>query len=124
MSVAEVIVGTMSVPATDPPKVQAPEADPVAIRACLTPEVAAVFDREWEYVLEQAKASKDLVGVRSLLEKWRFFAYGELVEPGQYFRILQKAAQLQAGIRPEGSIPWADIRDSHGLPPTTADPSR
>jgi hypothetical protein len=101
----------MSVPAAEPSKVRAPEADPVAIRACLTPEVAAVFDGEWEFVLEQAKATKDLAGIRDLLEKWRHFAYAELVEPGTYFLVLQKAAHLQAGGRPpEGSLSLAELR--------------
>ncbi|MGQ0466622.1 MAG: DUF6247 family protein [Sporichthyaceae bacterium] len=101
----------MSVPAAEPAKVQAPEADPVAIRACLTPEVAAVFDGEWEFVLEQAKASKEVDGIRNLLEKWRIWAYTELVEPGTYFGVLQKAAHLQAGGRPpEGSVTWQELR--------------
>ncbi|MCC8242703.1 DUF6247 family protein [Saccharothrix luteola] len=31
-----------------------PAADPVAIRAALTPMLVAEFDREWELVLERA----------------------------------------------------------------------
>ena len=69
------------------PGARAPAADPVAIRACLPPEVAAVFDREWEAVLEAAKYSKDLAGVRELLAHWRHHAYQELLEPGVYFRV-------------------------------------
>lgn len=52
-------------------------ADPAAIRACLTPEIATVFDHEWEYVLEAAKQSKDLAGVHELLHKWQLFAHAE-----------------------------------------------
>jgi hypothetical protein len=40
----------------------------VAIRARLTPDVAAVFDAEWEFVLEEAEQSKNLVDVRELLQ--------------------------------------------------------
>jgi len=86
-----------------PPR--APEADPTAIRACLTPEVAAMFDAEWEHVLDAAKCSKDLTGARELLTRWRHLAHQELHEPGDYFRILATAARTQAtGRPPAGSI--------------------
>ncbi len=71
-----------------------PEADPVAIRACLSPRLVAEFDAEWDIVLEQAKTSKDLAGVHKLLQKWRHLAYGELCDPGSYFRLLAKAEQI------------------------------
>lgn len=35
----------------------------MAIRVCSTPDVAAVFDVGWEFVLEAAKQSKGLAGV-------------------------------------------------------------
>lgn len=95
----------------DPAPVRAPTADPVAIRACLTPDVAAVFDAEWEYVLEEAKKSKDLAGVRDLLQHWRHHAYQELREPGAYFRVLATAARGQATRKaPAGSVSSEDIR--------------
>jgi Family of unknown function (DUF6247) len=90
---------------------KAPEADPVAIRECLTPDVAAVFDAEWEFVLEAAKQSKDLAGVRDLLAKWRHFAYYELREPGAYFRVLAAAANTQrTGQAPSGSVSGVEMR--------------
>lgn len=72
----------------------APEADPIAIRACLSPRLVAEFDAEWDRVLEQAKASKDLAGVHQLLRKWRHVAYAEMRDPGSYFRLLAKAEQI------------------------------
>lgn len=71
-----------------------PAADPAAIRACLSPRLLAEFDAEWERVLEQAKVSKDLGGVHSLLHKWRHLAYAEMRDPGSYFRLLAKAEQI------------------------------
>ncbi|MGH3799645.1 MAG: DUF6247 family protein [Pseudonocardiaceae bacterium] len=71
-----------------------PEADPVAIRACLTPRVVAEFDAEWEIVLDKAKQTKDLAGVHKLLHKWRYVAYAEMRDPGSYFRLLAKAEQI------------------------------
>jgi Family of unknown function (DUF6247) len=92
-----------------PPRV--PEADPAAIRACLSPEVAAVFDAEWEHVLDAAKRSKDLAGVHELLANWQHLAYQELREPGDYFRVLATAAETQAtGSSPAGSVPLEEIR--------------
>jgi len=89
----------------------APAADPVAIRACLTPEIAAVFDHEWEYVLETAKQSKDLAGAQELLHKWRFFAHAEQTDPGSYFRVLTAAARAQATGRPApGSVSAEEVR--------------
>jgi hypothetical protein len=95
----------------DPAAVRPPEADPVAIRACLPPAVAAVFDAEWESVMEQAKQSKNLAGVRELLAHWRHFAYQELLAPGDYFRVLATAARTQATRQvPEGSLSAEELR--------------
>ncbi|PZS39739.1 MAG: hypothetical protein DLM62_06640 [Pseudonocardiales bacterium] len=88
-----------------------PAAKPVAIRACLTPDVVAEFDREWEIVLERAKQTKDLAGVHDLLNKWRHLAYAELKEPGSYFRLRATAAHtLAIGKAPPGSVPGEDMK--------------
>jgi hypothetical protein len=91
--------------------VRPPEADPAAIRACLPPDVAAVFDAEWEFTLEQAKQSKDLAGVRELLGHWRHFAYQELRDPGSYFRVLAVAAHAHTTrLAPAGSVSAEEMR--------------
>lgn len=69
----------------------APEADPQAIRACLSSALVAEFDSEWEMVLDHAKQSKSLAGVHDLLNKWRHTAYLEMRDPGAYYRLLAKA---------------------------------
>lgn len=82
-----------------------PPADPQAIRACLTPRVAAEFDAEWDIVLESAKHAKDLAPIRGLLNKWRLFAYAEMTDPGSYFRVLAIAERtLSTGQAPAGSV--------------------
>lgn len=89
-----------------------PAADPVAIRASLTLDVAAAFVREWEIALERAKQTKDLAGVHDLLNKWRHLAYAELREPGTYFRLLATTAHtLATGEAPAGSVSGADMKD-------------
>jgi uncharacterized protein DUF6247 len=88
-----------------------PTTEPGAIRACLTPDVAAEFDREWEIVLERAKQTKDLAGVHDLLNKWRHLAYAELKEPGSYYRLLATAAHtLATGKAPPGSVSGEDMK--------------
>lgn len=88
-----------------------PPADPQAIRACLTPRVAAEFDAEWDIVLERAKQAKDLAPIRALLDKWRLFAYSEMTDPGSYFRLLAVAEHtLSTGKAPAGSTSGEAIK--------------
>jgi hypothetical protein len=97
----------MASPATPPPQGRPtpPPLEPKAIRACLTPDVAAEFDREWDVVLDTARREQDLEPVQRLLRKWRHFAYAELTSPGSYFRVLATAAHtLATGQPPAGSI--------------------
>jgi Family of unknown function (DUF6247) len=89
-----------------------PPPDPVAIRACLTPHVAAEFDAEWDIVLDKAKQSKDLAPVHALLHKWRHVAYSEMKDPGCYFRLLATAARtLATGEAPPGSVSGDEVKD-------------
>jgi hypothetical protein len=91
----------MSMSAELPEAMVPPAAEPQAIRACLTPSLVAEFDSEWELVLEQAKQTKDLVAIHSLLNKWQHLAYAEMRDPGSYYRMLAKAEQImRAGHNP------------------------
>lgn len=93
----------MAAPHSDPAHAHVPAADPTALRAALTPELRAVFDREWELVLEQAKQSHSLEDIHSLLNKWQHTAVMEIRDPGSYQRILDKAARILAqGGNPDG----------------------
>ncbi len=102
----------MASPATPMPNPAPPPPDPQAIRACLTPSLAAEFDSEWEIVLERAKQSKDLAGVYDLLTKWRHTAYTEMRDPGAYYRMLAKAEQItRTGLNPDAG----SFEDMHTL---------
>ena len=102
----------MATPAPTPhPEPSAPPADAAAIRACLPPDTTAVFDAEWEYVLEEAKQSKDLTAVHDLLHKWRFFAFEESRTPGWYAALQAKAERiLHTGVNP-GAVPYEDMQE-------------
>ncbi|WP_280404430.1 DUF6247 family protein [Nocardia brasiliensis] len=51
------------------PVSSASAAEPKALRAALSPELRAEFDREWDPVLEQAKKSHTLEEIHALLNK-------------------------------------------------------
>ncbi|WP_420704768.1 DUF6247 family protein [Kutzneria chonburiensis] len=63
------------------------------------------FDREWDFVIEQAKRTHSLTDIEEMLLKWRHIAYAELKDPGSHYRLMAKAEQILAtGKAPEGSI--------------------
>ena len=82
-----------------------PSLEPGDIRARLTSDVAAEFDREWHIVLDEAKRTQDLAPVHDLLVECRHFACAELTQPGTYFRVLAADARtLATGQPPPGSV--------------------
>jgi hypothetical protein len=93
-----------------PEAVVPPAADPQAIRACLTPSLVAEFDSEWELVLDEAKQTKDMVPIHSLLNKWRHLAYAEMRDPGSYYRMLAKAEQIIRARRNSNASTIEDMR--------------
>jgi hypothetical protein len=99
----------MSSPALPDHEPVAPPADPKAIRACLTPTLAAEFDSEWQIVLERVKQSQDLGDLHELLNKWRHTAYMELREPGSYYRLLSKAEQIMRGGGNPDAVSFEDM---------------
>lgn len=86
------MVGMSAEPLSSP--IAGGPAQPAAIRSQLSPELAAIFDREWEIVLEAAKQSQDLAGINDLLLKWRHVVAAEAGEPGWYFRLQADAERI------------------------------
>jgi hypothetical protein len=58
-----------------------PDPEPEAIRAGLSQQMRYEFDREWDYIMDEAKHDHSLAGVHDFLEKWRLFACAELRVP-------------------------------------------
>lgn len=101
---ASTVVGMSAEPVSSAP-LGGGQAQPAAIRNQLSPELAEIFDREWEVVLERAKHSQDLQAIHDLLLKWRHIAAAEAKEPGWYFRLQEQAERILATGAPEpGSI--------------------
>lgn len=69
---------------------------PAGIRSRLTPDLTAIFDAEWEIVLEAAKGTQDLQTIHNLVQKWRHVATAEAKEPGWYFRLQEQAERILA----------------------------
>lgn len=84
---------------------------PAAIRSQLPADLAAVFDSEWEIVLEAAKRTQDLQAIHDLLQHWWHFAAAEAAEPGSYFRLQERAARVLANGAPSpGGIGAEEVR--------------
>ncbi|MFI6210934.1 DUF6247 family protein [Nocardia brasiliensis] len=98
----------MSTPAVHVPST--PAAEPKALRATLTPELRAEFDREWDLVLERAKKSHTLEEIHALLNKWQHTAVMEKREPGSYQRMVEKAARIEADGGRATKVSIADVR--------------
>lgn len=96
-------------PHSDRPGPVVPSTDPAALSASLPPTLRAVFEREWGVVMDAAKNSKSLTQVQDFLTKWRFLSADEARDPGAYFRVLAKAAEIEArGGNPTGQ-PIEDV---------------
>ena len=101
----------MASPAMTPnPAPTPPTADPQAIRACLTPTLAAEFDGEWRIVLDRVKQSQELADLHELLNKWQHIAYQEMRAPGSYYQMLAKAEQImRTGGNPD-AVPFEEMQ--------------
>ncbi|WP_225730374.1 MULTISPECIES: DUF6247 family protein [unclassified Nocardia] len=102
----------MASPAAAPDSVPVPPAaDPASIRATLSPALLAIFDREWDAVLEEAKKTKELATIRSMLQNWQFIAYDEMRDPGSYFRLQAKAELIsRTGSNPDARTTVEEMR--------------
>lgn len=85
-------------------------AQPAAIRSQLGPDLAEIFDAEWESVLEAAKRTQDLHAIHDLLNHWRHFAAAEVADPGSYFRTQELTERILAA----GSAEAAGIQTYDG----------
>lgn len=104
------MVVLMVTPATAGSHPAQPAAEPAAIRACLTPTLAAEFDHEWAVVLDRVKQSQDLRDLHALLNKWQHTAYLEQRDPGAYYRMLAKAELItRTGGNPD-AVPFEDMQ--------------
>jgi hypothetical protein len=102
------------------PEQQPPFADasPAQVRAALTTEDAAEFDRQWRDVMAKATRELDLTEVLDTLEAWRCVAWVTTATgPDRYRAIIQAAERRRlTGERPPGPCRGASSRLTSGSP--------
>jgi Family of unknown function (DUF6247) len=94
------------------------DASPARVRAALTAEDAAAFDRQWRALMARATERLDLTEVHEALDGWRQVAWVTAAHgPEVYRRALASAQErLQTGERAPGAMPWAQLKAELGLP--------
>jgi Family of unknown function (DUF6247) len=90
-----------------------PARTPAGVRAALSGQDRAEFERDYRAALGRAAAEFDLTPVHELLERWWQRAVLAADRPA-HRRMLAAAAELRAG-RPVASVPWTDARADLGL---------
>jgi hypothetical protein len=91
-----------------------PPSAPGEIRATLTGEEAADFDREYRLVLTEAAETMDLSGVLVMLKRWQRVAWSRADDPEAHRRMLEHAERLNAGRR-VATEPWEETKAALGL---------
>ncbi|MGH3794934.1 MAG: DUF6247 family protein [Pseudonocardiaceae bacterium] len=91
-----------------------PGAAPHHIRAALLPEDRVAFDGAYEVALVEARTSLDLTELFKTLEHWRRLALLQS-RPGEYRRVVHRAAELLTGTSVPPDEPLAVTRARAGL---------
>lgn len=93
------------------------DATPADVRAALTPESAAEFDRQWRAALARAADAYDLAVVHQCLDAWRRVARVTAVAGGAdgYRAMLDDAAARASGSTTSPAVSWHEVRAGLGL---------
>lgn len=93
------------------------DASPARIRAALTAEDAAAFDRHWQAVMARATQRLDLTEVHEALDSWRQVAWVTSAHGHEVYRetLASARTRLQTGERGAGALPWAQMKAELGL---------
>jgi cell wall assembly regulator SMI1 len=102
----------------EPGRMPFADASPAEVRAALTAEDAAVFDRQWRALMARATERLDLTEVDEALESWRQVAWVTSAHGADVYRRTLASAEerLQSGERAPGALPWAQLKAELGLP--------
>ncbi len=94
------------------------DASPAQVRAALTPEDTAEFDRQWQEVMARATQELDLTEVLKTLESWRRVAWVTATTGSDRYRAVLASAEqrLRTGERHPGAVPWNQLKAELGLP--------
>ncbi|MGQ0479487.1 MAG: DUF6247 family protein [Pseudonocardia sp.] len=94
------------------------DASPAQVRAALTIEDAAEFDRQWREVMARATRELDLSEVLETLAMWRRVAWATTAVGSQQYRAVMASARhrLATGERQPGAVSWGQLKAQLGLP--------
>lgn len=111
-------VSAAAAPLPEPDRTPFADASPAQVRAALTPDDAAAFDRQWQAVMARATRELDLTEVLQTLESWRRVAWVTTsIGTERYSAVLASAEhRLQTGERHAGAVPWSQLKAELGLP--------
>ncbi len=101
----------------DPPARRHPlakGASPEAIRSALLPQDQNEFDVTYEAALAEARTSRDLTGLFSMLERWRGIAALQS-DPEVFRRVARRAAERLTGHPSPQDEPLAVTRAKTGM---------
>lgn len=88
------------------------DASPAEVRAALSAQDAAAFDRQWRSAMATATETLDLTVVHRALDSWRRVAWLTAVHgPEGYRRLLATADErVRTGSSAPGAVPWQQLR--------------
>ncbi|MGH3767913.1 MAG: DUF6247 family protein [Pseudonocardiaceae bacterium] len=89
-------------------------ASPEAIRSALLPQDQSEFDAAYEAALAEARTSRDLTGLFSMLERWRGIAALQS-DPEVFRRVARRVAELLTGQPSPEDEPLAVTRAKAGI---------
>lgn len=112
------LVTAAAAPLPDPDRTPFADASPAQVRAALTPEDAAEFDRQWRDVMARATEELDLTEVLNTLASWGRVAWVTTSIGSERYQAALASAEhrLQTGERHPGAVPWIQLRAELGLP--------
>lgn len=111
-------VTAAAAPLPDPARTPFADASPAQVRAALTPEDAAEFDRQWQKVMARATEELDLTEVLQTLASWRRVAWVTTSVGSERYEAALTSAEhrLRTGERHPGAVPWNQLKAELGLP--------
>jgi len=111
-------VTAAAAPLPDPERTPFGHASPAQVRAALTAEDAAEFDRQWRDAMARATDELDLTEVMHILASWRRVAWVTTSVGAERYRAALASAEhrLQTGERHPGAVSWSQLKAGLGLP--------
>ena len=109
------MTATESLP--EPGRLPFADASPAQVRAALTSDDAADFDKQWQEVMARATRELDLREVLDTLDTWRRVAWVTTAVGSERYRATLASAEqrTRTGERHPDAVPWSQLKAELGL---------